>query len=126
MQNPLVNILAHPSGRLLEEREPYDVDMPRVIRQAKRSGCFLELNAHPARLDLLDAHCRMAKDEGVLVSINSDAHSTFEFDNLRYGVGQARRGWLEANDVLNTRPLRALRPLLKRRQNQGADHRSAA
>jgi DNA polymerase (family X) len=126
LQNPLVNILAHPSGRLLEEREPYDVDMPRVIRYAKRCGCFLELNAHPARLDLLDSHCRMAKDEGVLVSINSDAHSTFEFDNLRCGVGQARRGWLEANDVLNTRPLSALRPLLKRRINESADHRYAA
>jgi DNA polymerase (family X) len=126
MQNPLVNILAHPTGRLIEEREPYDVDMPRVIRQARRCGCFLELNAHPSRLDLLDSHCRMAKDEGVLVSINSDAHSTFEFDNLRIGVGQARRGWLEANDVLNTRRLEALRPLLKRQQNAGLHHRSAA
>ncbi|MGB8339877.1 MAG: DNA polymerase/3'-5' exonuclease PolX [Burkholderiales bacterium] len=126
MQNPLVNILAHPSGRLLGEREPYEVDMPRVIRQAKHCGCFLELNAHPSRLDLLDTHCRMAKDEGVLVSINSDAHGIFEFDNLRYGVGQARRGWLEANDVLNTRPLNALSLLLKRRQNISIDHRSAA
>jgi DNA polymerase (family 10) len=83
-------------------------------RHAKDRGCFLELNAHPDRLDLLDSHCQMAKEEGVLVSINSDAHSSFDFANLRYGVGQARRGWLEKDDVLNTRPLEALRRLLRR------------
>ena len=64
--------------------------------------------------DLLDTHCQMAKDEGVLVSINSDAHSVYDFANLRYGVGQARRGWLEARDVLNTRPLAELRQLIRR------------
>ncbi len=83
------------------------------IRQAKSRGCFLVLNTHPERLDLLDSQCRMAKGEGVLVSVNSDAHSTFDFSNLKYGVGQARRGWLEKDDVLNTRPLAALRRLLK-------------
>ncbi|HET7831515.1 MAG TPA: DNA polymerase/3'-5' exonuclease PolX [Gallionella sp.] len=114
MDHPHFTILAHPTGRLLDEREPYDVDMLRIIRHAKQRGCFLELNAHPERLDLLDTHCQSAREEGVLVSINSDAHSTFDFGNLRYGVGQARRGWLEKNDVLNTRPLAALRKLLKR------------
>jgi DNA polymerase (family 10) len=88
--------------------------MLRIIRHARDRGCFLELNAHPDRLDLLDSHCQMAKQEGVLVSINSDAHSRFDFSNLKYGVGQARRGWLEKADVLNTRPLAALRRLLKR------------
>ncbi len=112
MDNRWFTLLAHPSGRLLERREPYAADMPRVIRHARERGCYLELNAHPERLDLLDIHCRMAKDEGVLVSINSDAHSVGDFDNLRYGVGQARRGWLEKSDVLNTRPLAALRKLL--------------
>jgi len=114
MDHPHFTLLAHPSGRLLEQREPYDVDMLRIIRHAKERGCFLELNAHPERLDLLDSHCQMAKEEGVLVSVNSDAHSTFDFSNLKYGVGQARRGWLEKDDVLNTRPLAALRHLLKR------------
>lgn len=113
MDHPHFTILAHPGGRLIDKREPYDVDMLRIIRQAKERGCFLELNAHPERLDLLDSQCRMAKEEGVLVSINSDAHSTFDFSNLKVGVGQARRGWLEKDDVLNTRPLAALRRLLK-------------
>ncbi|WP_324780968.1 DNA polymerase/3'-5' exonuclease PolX [Thiobacillus sedimenti] len=114
MDHPHFTLLAHPSGRLLEQREPYDVDMLRIIRHARQRGCFLELNAHPERLDLLDSHCQMAKEEGVLVSINSDAHSRYDFANLRYGVGQARRGWLEKDDVLNTRPLAALRRLIRR------------
>lgn len=116
--HPLVNILAHPSGRLIDSRDPYDADMPRIIREARRHGCFLELNAHPERLDLLDTHCRLAKEEGVLVAINSDAHSELDFDNLRYGIGQARRGWLERDDVLNSRPLAALQRLLKRPASQ--------
>lgn len=114
MDRPHFTILAHPSGRLIQEREPYDVDLPRLIRQARERQCFLEVNAHPERLDLADAYCRMAKEEGVLVSINSDAHSVLDFENLRFGVGQARRGWLEPADVLNSRPLSALRPLLQR------------
>jgi len=114
MDHPHFTILAHPSGRLIDQREPYDVDMLKIIRHARERGCFLELNAHPERLDLLDIHCQMAKEEGVLVAISSDAHSTQDFDNLYYGVGQARRGWLEKKDVLNTRSLKELRALLKR------------
>ena len=114
MDHPHFTILAHPSGRLIEKREPYDVDMLRIIRHAKQRGCFLELNAHPERLDLLDSHCQSAREEGVLISIDSDAHSAFDLANLRYGVGQARRGWLEKTDVLNTRPLAALRKLLRK------------
>jgi DNA polymerase (family 10) len=116
MESPLLSILAHPSGRLIDAREPYDVDMLAIVRKAKAQGIALELNAHPERLDLSDVHCRMAKDEGVLVCVNSDAHSVDDFDNLRYGIGQARRGWLEKNDVLNTRPLAALRKILARRR----------
>jgi len=114
MEHPYFTLLAHPTGRLLETREPYDVDMLRIIRQARGRGCFLELNAHPERLDLLDVYCQMARDEGVLVAVSSDAHSTQDFDNLRYGVGQARRGWLEKKDILNARPLKLLRTLLRR------------
>jgi len=114
MDRPHFTILAHPSGRLLDSREPYDVDMLKIIRKARERGCFLELNAHPERLDLLDIYCQMARDEGVLVAISSDAHGVRDFDNLLYGVGQARRGWLEKKDVLNTRPLELLRTLLRR------------
>ena len=113
MDAPHFSILAHPSGRLIGEREAYDVDMERLIRAAGQRGCFLELNAHPERLDLSDVYCNMAKSEGVLISIASDAHSVLDFANLRFAVGQARRGWLEAPDVLNTRPLAKLRPLLR-------------
>jgi DNA polymerase (family 10) len=114
MDNRHFSVLAHPTGRLIDERPASDIDLLRVIRRAKQRGCFLELNAHPARLDLNDTACQMARSEGVLVSIASDAHSGFELDNLRFGIAQARRGWLEAGDVLNTRTLAELRPLLKR------------
>jgi DNA polymerase (family 10) len=113
LERPCVTMLAHPTGRLLQEREPYDIDMGAIIAAAQQRGCFLELNAQPQRLDLLDVHCRQARDQGVLISINSDAHSTADFGNLRFGIGQARRGWLEAKDVLNTRSLTQLKPLLK-------------
>ena len=114
MDHPYFTMLAHPSGRLIDERAPYEVDMARLIRHARERGCFLELNAHPVRLDVTDTDCQMAKAEGVMVSINSDAHSVLDLGHLCYGVGQARRGWLEKKDVLNTRSLQAVRPLLKR------------
>jgi len=113
MDHPHFTLLAHPGGRRIEKREPYDVDMLRIIRHARERGCFIELNAQPDRLDLTDSHCQSAKEEGVLVSINTDAHSTLDFANLKFGVGQARRGWLEKKNVLNTRPLAELRKLLK-------------
>jgi DNA polymerase (family 10) len=112
LDHPKVRILAHPLGRLIDRREPYDVDMLAVVRKCRARGVALELNAHPERLDLTDLHCRMAKDEGARVVIDSDAHAEHEFDNLDYGIGQARRGWLEKDDVLNTRPLREVRAWL--------------
>lgn len=116
MDNKHLHILAHPTGRLMQEREPYDVDMTRIISEAARIGCFLELNAHPDRLDLTDVYCRQAKDGGVLISIGSDAHRTSDLRNLRFGISQARRGWLEKGDILNTRPLGELQRLLKKRR----------
>jgi DNA polymerase (family 10) len=113
MDQRFFTILAHPSGRLINEREPYAVDLAAIIRKARERGCFLELNANPQRLDLTDIGCQMAKEAGVLVAINTDAHSVAEFGQLRYGIGQARRGWLEKKDVLNTRPLDDLRKRLK-------------
>jgi DNA polymerase (family 10) len=107
-------ILAHPSARLLGAREAIDVDMLAVVRAAKKRGRYLELNAQPDRLDLDDVHARLAREEGVLLAVSTDAHSTFDFAHLKYGIGQARRGWLEAKDVLNTRSLKELRPLLAR------------
>lgn len=112
MDHSYFTILAHPNGRLFPARPSYEVDMERVIRHAKARGCFLELNAQPERLDLLDVQCILAKEEGVLIAITSDGHSVFDYDFLRYGVAQARRGWLEKSDVLNTRPYKALKPLL--------------
>ncbi len=118
MDHPFFTMLAHPTGRLLLEREPYELDLPRIIRHAKERGCFMELNAHPLRLDLDDTFCRMAKEEGVRVCINTDAHGIQELAHLRFGVGQARRGWLEKKDVLNTRTLKQLRPLLAKTMGQ--------
>jgi DNA polymerase (family 10) len=113
MDQRFFSILGHPSGRLINEREPCAVNMAAVIQKAKERGCFLELNSNPQRLDLTDTHCQMAKAAGVLVAINTDAHSVAEFGHLAYGIGQARRGWLEKQDVLNARPLKELLKLLK-------------
>ena len=114
MDNPHFTILAHPTGRLIGEREPYDVDLEAVMKAAKERGCFLELNAHPDRLDLTDRYCKMAKDIGVQVVISTDAHSITDLDFMRFGVYQARRGWLEPAEVLNTRNLTQIRELFKR------------
>ncbi|MDH3886767.1 MAG: DNA polymerase/3'-5' exonuclease PolX, partial [Desulfobacterales bacterium] len=114
MDHPYFTFLAHPSGRLINEREPYEVDMIRLIHKARERGCFLELNANPRRLDLYDTYCQVARAQGVLVAINSDAHQVDALDHLGFGVGQARRGWLEKDDVLNTRSLPQLRKLLKK------------
>jgi DNA polymerase (family 10) len=115
MDNPNFTILAHPTGRLIGEREPYVIDMERVMAAAKERGCFLEINAQPERLDLNDVHARLAKEMGVKVAISTDAHSTANLDFMRFGVDQARRGWLEPADVLNTRGWDELRRLFKRR-----------
>ena len=90
------------------------MDMERLIQAARERGCFMELNAQPDRLDLIDIHCKMAKDLGVKVAISTDAHSINDLDFMRFGIGQARRGWLEAADVLNTRPWPELKKVLKR------------
>jgi DNA polymerase (family X) len=113
MHNPHVSIIAHPTGRLIGEREPYAIDMERVIAAARDTGCHLEINAQPDRLDLNDMHVHAAKQAGVKLAISTDAHSTNSFDYMRFGVDQARRGWLEAGDVINTRSLADLHKILK-------------
>ncbi|KVH60123.1 DNA polymerase/3'-5' exonuclease PolX [Burkholderia cepacia] len=114
MDQPHFTILAHPTGRMLGERDACELDVARVIAHAAARGCFVELDAQPRRLDLPDIWCREAAKAGVPVAIGSDACSTDELDNLAYGVDQARRGWLTRPDVLNTRTLAQLRPLLAR------------
>ena len=114
MDNRYVNIIAHPFGRLIGEREPYALDIERLMKAARERGCFLELNAQPSRLDLSDIHCRMAKKLGLKLAISTDAHTAETLDYMRFGIDQARRGWLEPDDVLNTRGLKELLRLLKR------------
>lgn len=112
MDHPCFSVLAHPTGRLIGERAAYDVDLDRLARHARERGCLLEINAQPERLDLDDTGCRMAMEAGVRLAISSDAHDVHGFGNLRFGIGQARRGWLQAKDVVNTLPLPQLREAL--------------
>jgi len=114
MDNRYFNILAHPTGRLINERGPYDVDLEKLMEAAKQRGCFLELNAHPDRLDLKDTDCKMAKEMGLKVPISTDTHRITDLDYMRFGVNQGRRGWLEPEDVLNTLALKKLKKVLKR------------
>jgi DNA polymerase (family 10) len=114
MDNVHFSILAHPTGRLINKRQPYDVDMERVIKAASERGCIIEINAHPDRLDMNDLHCRMAKDAGVKIAISTDAHSAEGLDMMRFGIDQARRGWLEAKDVVNTRVWTDLKGIFRR------------
>ncbi|WP_269502571.1 DNA polymerase/3'-5' exonuclease PolX [Burkholderia sp. IMCC1007] len=114
MDHPHFTILAHPLGRLLGERDACELDVARVIAGAAARRCFVELDSDPRRLDLPDIWCREAAKAGVAVAIGSDAQCADDLDRLAYGVGQARRGWLTRQDVLNTRTLAQLRPLLAR------------
>lgn len=101
MENPNVDILAHPSGRLIGERDPYQVNMTAVLEAAERTGTALEINAHPSRLDLADVYVRKARELGVRIAIGTDAHSGSGLDLMQFGVMVARRGWLEKGDVVN-------------------------
>jgi DNA polymerase (family 10) len=114
MDNPYFNILGHASGRLLFHRPSYALDFSRILIAAKERRCCLELNAQPARLDINELYCKKAKEIGVKVAISSDAHTTKGFSFMQLGINQARRGWLEANDVINTYKLPALKKWLKR------------
>ncbi|MEE9542833.1 MAG: DNA polymerase/3'-5' exonuclease PolX, partial [Thermodesulfobacteriota bacterium] len=101
LSSGLVDILAHPTGRIINIRAPYEIDMEAVIKAAKESGTAMELNSYPERLDLKDTHLRLARDMGVLISINTDSHSPEQLDNISYGIHTARRAWIEPKDVLN-------------------------
>jgi DNA polymerase (family 10) len=114
-QNKHVHIFAHPTGRLIGERDPYEVDLEEVLQAAKKYNVAIEINAHPKRLDLTDIYCKRAKELGVKLVISTDAHSTDQLELMKYGVITARRGWLEARNVLNTFPIKKLLRALKMR-----------
>ena len=115
IENPYVAVIGHPTGRLINRRPAYDVDIEAMIEAAARTGTFLEINANPWRLDLDDRHAAAAKAAGVKLVVSTDAHSTRGFDVMRCGILQARRAGLEAQDIVNTRTLAELKKLLKKR-----------
>jgi len=113
IENPNVDVLAHPTSRLLPGREPVAVDMEAIFRAALRTNTMLEINAMPSRLDLKDIHAYRARELGVKLVINTDAHSTEHLAFMRFGVGVARRGWCQAQDIINTKPLKEVTACLK-------------
>jgi len=115
IRNPHVDIIGHPTGRLFPDREGADLDMEAVLQAAKESGVAMEINAHPARLDLNDIHARRAKELGIPISLNTDSHSEEDMDLLFYGVATARRAWLTKNDVINCWSTDKLLKWLKKR-----------
>ena len=114
MDNPYLAVLAHPTGRLIGAREGYDFDLDRLLKAAQERGCAIELNGQPERLDLDGWHAKLAKQVGVKLVLSTDAHSPAELGFMRYAVDQARRGWLEPSDILNSRNLDQLKTLLRR------------
>jgi len=114
MDNPYFNVLAHPTGRLINQRDAYEIDMERVMSAALERRCYMELNAQPDRLDLNDVHCRLAKEMGLKIAISTDAHGTSDLQYMRFGIDQARRGWLGPKDALNARSWPELERLLAR------------
>ncbi len=111
-QNKCVNMLAHPTGRLWGAREPYEIDLEEILKVCRDTNTAIEINSYPQRLDLNDTGCRMAKEKGVKIAINTDAHIAEELDTINLGISVARRGWLEKKDVLNTLSFTKLQKLL--------------
>jgi DNA polymerase (family 10) len=120
VRSPFVSVVAHPTGRLIGERDPYDADMEAVFREAARRGIAMEINANPMRLDLSDQHARMAKRYGIPLVVSTDTHIAANLDYMEYGVGTARRGWIEKKDVLNTLGAAALMKRLAAMRKTGA------
>jgi DNA polymerase (family 10) len=115
--SPVVDVVGHPTGRLLLRRDPYRLDIEQVLDAAAKTGVAMEINSQIHRLDLSDSHARLARACGVKLIISTDAHSPASFGLLRWGVIVARRAWAEPDDVLNTRPLEAFRASLRRHRN---------
>jgi DNA polymerase (family 10) len=130
IENPYTQIIAHPTGRLLLRRDPIDYDMEKILDACAKHGVAMECNSYPDRLDLKDVYLRMCKDRGVKVVISTDSHNAGNLSLIRYGVTTARRGWLEARDVINTLPtdkfLAALRPKPAAGNGAAAPNKKAA
>ena len=118
LDDPRLTILAHPTGRLLLSREPYAIDVEAVLEKAVQVGVAVELNADPHRLDLDWRYCRQAKELGVTIAIGPDAHSTAGLDNVHFGIGMARKAWLEAGDILNTRSAEDVLAFVRKRRGK--------
>jgi DNA polymerase (family 10) len=130
IENPYTQIIAHPTGRLLLRRDPFDYDMEKILEACAKHGVAMECNSYPDRLDLKDVYLRMCKDRGVKVVISTDSHNAGNLAFIRYGVTMARRGWLEKKDVINTLPteqfLAALRPKPGAAKQKSATPKKAA
>jgi DNA polymerase (family 10) len=113
MKNPYTDILFHPTGRVINRRPPYQIDIEKIIRAAKETKTVLEINAYPDRLDLKDEHARMAKEAGVKIVIDSDAHNIHHLHYLEFGIAQARRGWAEKKDIINAWPVEKMLRFLR-------------
>ena len=114
MENPFVHVIGHPTGRKINQREPYDLDLDEVFAAAARTGTALEVNGYPDRLDLKDEHILWARRHGVRFSVDTDSHATTHLEHMRYGVATAQRGWLTKDDVINAWPLSKLRRFLRK------------
>jgi len=113
MENPHVDVIGHLTGRKLNRREPMEIDIERVVEKALETGTFLEINSQPDRLDLSDVNARLAGEAGVKVVVSSDAHQLKALDYVDFGIAQARRAWLTADQIANTRTWAQLRKLMK-------------
>lgn len=118
IRNPYVNLIAHPTGRLINRREAMPLDIEAVCREAARTGTALEINAHSYRLDLKDTHAKLARDLGAVICVNCDAHSITDFDQMIFGILTARRGWLRKKDVLNTRSAKDVRAFVQAKRRR--------
>ena len=114
LENKYVHILGHPTGRLILKRNAFEIDLDTVFETAAKHNVVMELNAHPKRLDLNAGNLRAAKRAGLKISVNTDAHTISELDNMQFGIYEARRGWLEKTDVINTHSLKNMMSLIKK------------
>jgi DNA polymerase (family 10) len=126
LEHPLVDCLGHPTGRKISLRPPYEIDMEKVIDAAARTGTMIEINSNPDRRDMNDVDARAAADAGVPIVVQSDAHRASRLGLMRYGIATARRAWLSADDVANTRPWSEFAPMRKRAQGSSRGKSSRA
>ncbi len=108
MKNPNIDVISHPTGRILKRRDEYQIDFDKILRAAREFGTILEINSFPERLDLRDQNIKRAKEAGVKMVINTDSHHKDQMRYIELGIAQARRGWVEKKDIINTQPLEKL------------------